>query len=514
MQCTAYFIKHRAPVVSWCSGRTVGCMSSRIPELLKRAYRSFRSARMTIVILSVLLGLYFLGLIIPQRELMPSTEAYAAWKTAYPNLTAVIEYLQLNDIYVAPITVFFLCLFFLNLIVVIAQRLPVVLKRMYLQQGSEETVTAVRVSRETITVTTAANVDASGQKIRNFLKKRLWSIIGGDGSTTFAAVRNRYSPIGFLFFHASFFLCLVGGLLVVYTRFSGTFILAEGQEFTPDVKNFRRITRDPKMLKELHPFNLRLDRVAPRYDRDVSSDLDIDVTMSYDGREEKQRLRVNEPIRKGPLSILSQSLGFSPLMVLRTEDGRELSGSYFLLNVLNGNEDSFEFSGMPYQFTVRLFPDFIMRDGQPATRSKDLNDPVMELKVNRNGVRVFEGLLPLKQEVSFNGLRLSFADLRQWVEFYIVREYGTYVLYSGFLLGVLGLVLRLLFYQKRIWITLTQGAEGTTVMISGTSEYYTHLFRDELETFAQTLQTVLAAEEPQRTVTVPSTGKGTDHESV
>jgi len=46
----------------------------------------------------------------------------------------------------------------------------------------------------------------------------------------------------------------------MYTRFSGTFILTEGQEFTPDLKAFRRIMNDPKIMKALPPFLWPLTR--------------------------------------------------------------------------------------------------------------------------------------------------------------------------------------------------------------------------------------------------------------
>jgi hypothetical protein len=105
--------------------------------------------------------------------------------------------------------------------------------------------------------------------------------------------------------------------------------------------------------------------------------------------------------------------------------------------------------------------------------------------------------------MAFDGLVLSFPEFRYWVEFYVVREYGTTALYAGFLLGVIGLVLRLLFYQKRLVIALDGHEGGTTVSVDGRSEYYPHLFQDELDRIANALKDRVA-EESLRSAEAPS----------
>jgi hypothetical protein len=457
---------------------------------IKRAYVAFRSAKTTVIIISVLLALYFLGLVIPQKALIPTAEVYADWKAEYPVLTSVVEFLKLNEIYLSPITIVFLALFFVNLLVVMGHRIPVLLRRMYLFQDRavQQEDLAESPPTDARALIVPVHKKPSGPEIRAFLKKRFWSVVGGDGERTFVAVRNRYSPVGFLFFHASFLLCLVGGLLVMYTRFAGTFILTEGQEFVPEMTNFSRIYQQPKMLKALPPFFLRLDKVVPRYEGEVGTDLDVDMTLTYGSDAEKVRLKVNEPVERDALSILAIDLGVSPLMILRDRTGREIGGSYYYLNVLSGKEDGFSFPGSPYAFSVRFYPDFVELDGKPDSRSRELKNPVFFLKVDKKGMPVFQGFLPMRQRIAIDDLVLSFEDIRYWVEFYAVREYGNIPLYVGFLLGGIGLVMRLLFYQKTVRLWVQENENSTTIFIDGRSEYYPHAFRSELEDLSNTLE--------------------------
>jgi len=67
---------------------------------------------------------------------------------------------------------------------------------------------------------------------------------------------------------------------------------------------------------------------------------------------------------------------------------------------------------------------------------------------------------------------------------------------------VVGLVLRLLFYQKRLVIALAGHEGGTTVRVDGRSEYYPHLFQEELDRIANTLKRI--ADEIPRSADVPS----------
>lgn len=459
---------------------------------------------MTTLIIAALFVLFVLGIIIPQKQLFLSREQYERWQAANPFIAPVVETLRLNDIYVAPVTVFFFVLFFANLSVVIIHRVPVVLRRSYLsgRAGIGEDIAGIRHAVAVRSFTLRyddvhagdrenARVEDIRREIAGFLRKRLWSIIDTADTRSLLAVKNRYSPFGFLFFHVSFFLCLIGGLLITYTRFSGNLLLTVGEEFHSDMSRFRRIIKSPKIFEGLPPLGIVVEEVRATYEGAVSTDLHVKMRLKYWNDDENVVMRINEPINKGPVSILASNIGVSPLFVLRGSDGREISGGFFSLNVLKGQEDSFEFPSMPYMFSVLFYPDFAVEKGKEYSRSPELKNPVVHMKIKKDGNVIREGNIGLKQAISFDGLQVSFEDIRYWVDFLIVREYGATIVFVGFFLGTVGLVMRLVFYQKEVKMYV-EGTDGQfTVYVSGRSEYYIHSFREELDSFVSALQEML-----------------------
>lgn len=466
----------------------------------KRFFTFFRSARVTVAVIAVLSLLFFTGLIVPQKAFFQSGAAYDRWKEQYPLFSALAEFLGLNEIYTAPITVFFLVLFFANLFVVLASRVPVVLRRAYLLDADRANVDRVALKRDpgtrTIEIAKAGAGDIAARAAQA-LKRRFWFPVGPADGRSFTAVKNRYSPLGFLFFHMSFVLCLVGGLLVMYTRFSGNLVLTEGQEFHSDLKQFRTITRDPKVLKELPPISLSLKRVVPRYDRGVPTDLDVNLSIIYRGESDDRTMKINQPVKKGAVSLLAGNIGVSPLFVLKTQSGRYIDGGFVSLKVLQGEEDSFAFQGVPYTFYVKFYPDYAAEEGKEFSRSKELKNPVTRLRVQKGARIVAEGRLGLGRSVAFDSLALSFEDIRYWADFLIVREYGTVPLFLGFALGAAGLVMRLIFYQKTVKVLVEDGGQHCLLLILGHSEYYQYSFAEEMDRLAGALAGILAR--PERT---------------
>ncbi|MBI5640911.1 MAG: cytochrome c biogenesis protein ResB [Nitrospirae bacterium] len=471
---------------------------------LKDFYRFFRSPKATIIIIAVLTGLFFTGLVIPQKRFYQSRADYERWKTDNPNISFILESLKLNEIYVSPITIAFLGLFFANLAVVVGHRIPVVLRRAYLLDRARPDPDFSRIKdgpdvRAIVLrrfLRAGHDSPGSGEKedivreITGFLSKRLWSIIHMGDGRSLLAVKNRYSPLGFLFFHLSFILCLVGGLLLTYSRFSGKLLLTAGQDFYSDMTEFREI-REPRIFKAIPPIGIRVDQVEPSYEGGIGTDLKVRMRFRYKNEEQDVLVKVNEPVKKGPVAVLASNIGVSPLFVLRASDGREISGGYFILRVLKGQEDSFEMPSLPYKFHVLFYPEYAVDNGKEYSKSLELKNPVVHLRIERDEKTVYEGNLGIKKAASFDGLQVAFEDVRYWVDFMVIREYGTAPLFIGFILGCLGLVMRLVFYQKELRFYLETSEDGYKVYVAGKSEYYIHSFREDLDELVRDLQKTL-----------------------
>ncbi len=480
----------------------------KLTAFLQRSYKYFRKPKTTILLILVNLVLFVLGLLIPQKRFYPSPQEYEQWKLQNPVISAAIESLQLNEIYISPVTIVFLGLFFINLLAVVAHRIPSIMRRSYLLDRRKSLAGIEHLKEEESARKIAVDcgcrqeaAEATGRAAL-FFRKRFWTIFRA-GDSGFMAVRNRLSPIGFLLFHLSFLLCLIGGLLLVYTRFSGNLTLTEGEEFYADMTKFSIVRNDPVLFKALPNFGITVVKVTPRYDGSVGTDLNVLMRLKYETEVLDVRAKVNEPVNKGPISILPGNIGISPLFVLKKqESGEEVGGGYFSLKVLKGEEDSFEFPGMPYKVYVNFFPDFAEEKGMGTTRSLEMKNPVFQLRVEQKGKTLYEGRLKPGEPAAFDGLEISCMEIRYWVDFLVVREYGKSLLFAGFLIGAVGLVMRLIFYQKTVRVYMEYHEAVCVFFVAGRSEYYPEMFQEELDSLCHELARQLKAQG------APASGEG------
>lgn len=462
-------------------------------EHIKKIIRFFKSAKCAAITIALLIIIYFLGLVIPQKWMFSTRIEYDEWiESAWYN--RVFDFLGFSDIYLSPLTIILLAIFFINLLLVILKRVPVILKRAYLT-GEPASFSVEEMKRGT-DVKVLRSVHDTGkvtEKIKTFLKSHRYHLMKGKEEHTFMAVRNRLSPIGFLFFHASFFLLLIGGLLLAYTRFSGNLVLTEGEHFNGNMKRFYKIAQQPKIFREPLPLGLFVKKIRTYYEDDVSTDLVVDLDVRYLKDESTEVLKINEPVRKGPLSIIVQNIGVSPLFVVKDLSGRIVDGVYVSLNVLKGQRDYFELKldGL-YTFNVGFFPDYIIKDGVETSNSLELNNPAVHITVQKQFVQnVYDNTVKLHGSADIGSYTVSFEDIRYWAEFLIVKEYGKMPLNAGFILASIGLIMRLVFYQKRIRLAFESDENGSIIYIDGKGEYFQHSFRDEMGKIVKELEELL-----------------------
>jgi len=74
-------------------------------------------------------------------------------------------------------------------------------------------------------------------------------------------------------------------------------------------------------------------------------------------------------------------------------------------------------------------------------------------------------------------------ELRYWVSGIVVAERGGGILEAGFVIGLIGLVWRLLLYRREVALDW----DGERFWLVGRSEYFSERFRRELASLAATL---------------------------
>ena len=438
--------------------------------MFNKLLKYLSSLRFTILLI-ILLGMIFaIGLWVPQQRLLKTI--YLEWQRNSPSLVAFLDAVGLTTIYTSPITITLWLLFFINLSLVLWQRLPIIKNRITLSDA--KIADPVSVGGYPFRGSFPLPNDLDGEKIIGLLRKKRYTILGV--ASGFYGVKNRLAPVAFMLFHLSFFLILLGGLISVYTEFIGYIDLAQGESFQGELNRYNA-SPPPKMPEIGSPPNasLKVKSIVPRVVHNTPTGISV---LLADSHGKTHEVDINRPYSTEHTSFVFKHLGVAPLFILKdASSGMEIEKGQFKLDVLQRRPDRFGLAG--FTFTTTFYPDYVLYDGKRATRSMEFNNPVFFITVEREGKKIAEGLVPKNGVLEFAGYRLEMHDMPFWVRFYVVKQRGLSIIYAGFAIATIGVIWRLLFYRREIVGAVREQDGVRSLFVAGRSEYYKSLAEDE-----------------------------------
>ena len=449
---------------------------------LLRIFNPLRSLKLTVALIVCLSIIFLLGLTVPQKGLL-GFEAYARWRAEKPDLVAFLEFLTLTSIYRSPVTIVVWGLFFLNLIAVMMDRVPVIWKRVA-DMPIPDGVSSVAGSRQ-YEVLDGVEPEAAIATLRD----KGYRVYPDGGS--FWAVKNRISPLATVLFHLSFLLLLAGGVVSFYTHFTAETALVVGETFSGQYRVLKRakVGGEPRTV-------FTVVDIKPAYRMGVP----VGLTVTLDTPSGRKKAEINRPYTEGPLSFVIKDIDMAPLFIVRTTAGREIDGAYVKLKVLNGKEDTFSLGG--YDFAATFFPDAEFRGATtgerqglpqalqqvpgslPAGGEREVRNPAFSVSVFKNRRLTAAKTIKPGETVEFDGRRLHFAELTYWVKFLIVRQYGVGIVYAGIALMTIAISIRFLLYRRDIRGIADRG----NLHVGGRGDFYEVLFKDEFARIVQSIR--------------------------
>jgi cytochrome c biogenesis protein ResB len=256
--------------------------------------------------------------------------------------------------------------------------------------------------------------------------------------TVLFAVKHRTAPLGFLIFHVSFFLLFIGGGLIYYTRFVGVTTLVEGQE----------------------------------YEGGFPVHLGASVRLRRAGGSVSMNTRVNHPATWGPATLLIRKAGLAPGLWLQDKDGFSIDRLLVAAKTMGNEPTTIPAGDGDLSVTIEPLP-----EGSDFPSRADLSETAIRLQVTEGEREVFRGALLPGEVASWDGGRLVLEEIRYWAGFQVVEERGGAVLIFGFVLAVVGLTWRLLWYRRTVAVVW----DDQEVRLVGKGEYYRGHFKKELE---------------------------------
>lgn len=325
------------------------------------------------------------------------------------------------------------------------------------RQLANRPVLVVKVSEWEVVGGTAFD---RARALRLLRRKRFRPVL--DREDRVVGLRRRWAPLGTFLFHGAFFLVAAGFLLSMGARQESTVWVAVGEEFTGEPGQFlSRAAPRALALGGPVPPDLRftVDDIQPSFWRDelLFTSLAADLTLPSG----PATTRINRPLWVGPATFLRLSgFGYAPRYELRDREDRVLDTAFVKLNLFPpGQSDYFRLETFPHRFEIEILPDLDFDGNEPVTRSLNLVNPGVIIHVSRGKLELARAVLAQGQILAFEGLKIRFPEVRTWGELSIVRDPGIPLLFAGYLLGLVGIGLRVRGPRAEVeWLALDGGA--------------------------------------------------------
>ena len=424
------------------------------------------SLKTTVALFCLLALLLFLNVALPQERVV-GDERFQEITSASPAAHFFLVDLGLGRVSVSPVFLGFLGLFFVHLTAVLIKRTGVTIRRTRLRPPSIDTLETWAEGDRALRGSASEEIDR--RHVLTVLKGFGYRGVS-TGTSAVWSVKHRTAPLGFLLFHLSFFLICISGAAIYYTRFVGTARVVEGREFA----GFTTVIREaplggpPALSFSVHEVDMEFEEGQPVH---------LSALLRFRGPRGGRvaTTQINQPARWGTATLIVNRAGLAPLLWLQDLQGFTLDRMVVAAATLSGSPTAVPLANGLWSVELRPLVDrltFPSRD--------ELADTEFEVSVRRDDHLVFEGTLRPGQEAVFDDAVLALENLSYWAGLYIVSERGGGLLIAGFTLGIVGLVWRLMLYRREVAVVW----KGAAFTVSGRAEYFSHRFREELDTIA------------------------------
>ena len=425
----------------------------------------FKSVKLAVFLLITLAIIAIIGTIIPQGE-----ESIRFAMKLRPETFRIFSMLGLFDVYHTLWFRAILGLLTVNLIVCSIDRFPKTLKRIKAQPPVDMKRPFQDIDEDNI-LRLKGKIESITDSVREFLQKKGKEIRSKitDKEAFFYFEEGVYSHFGVYIVHLSIIMILLGGIIGSIWGFEGYMNILEGEK-----SNVVRLTRRKPLKLN---FWVRCDKfLVSYYKNGMPKEYMSELTFITGKKEIKKELRVNHPVRFCGITFYQASYGTSVedkcyLKIINSESKRsyiaelrvgqsyKIPDSDVMLKVLDIRED-FARTGPAVLLSIR--PEqgketrlLLLKNMQIAKKrlpAPMLNSPMFNSSIVKPYTFVIEQI-PVRY---YTGLQVS-------------RDPGVPIVWAGFFMLIMGLMITFFTSHRRIWVRLTKKDGEVEVAVSGMS---------------------------------------------
>ena len=464
--------------------------SESLYRSLVAVWRTLRSMRTALILLLVVAVASVFGSLVPQAPIAPG--AVADLFVDHPLLARLYRSVGLFDVYGSW---WFTLTYVLLLISLASCLIP---RTRLLARGLRQRPQPVRELeglRHFAEAVVPGGPESALERSRRVLRRRRFRVV--PVAPGLAAEKGGAREWGSLVFHWSLFVLLVGVVVGKGFGFTGRATVIEGQTWTEDFDAAYRPTGLPKDF---------VSRVR--------------VTGSDGEPAGEHEIRVNDPLSVEGVKIYQQGYGWAPVIEVR-QDGRLLAGQPVVFVTDAPDDQRIPWRGVlklpslrpQVGLELRLFPDPVAGVvGAPMLEARDpflvfdawrgdlrLTAAQSVFRLDKAGLEPFaEGGLGVGQTRELpGGIEVTFRELREYTQFLVKRDPGTWIMLLAAVLIVAGLLPALYSSRRRVWVrAVPADGEGTLLQVGGFALQRKAAFEEEFAEISGELGTVRSSWSP------------------
>ena len=483
-----------------------------IAGMLRWTWRQLTSMRIALVLLFLLSLAAIPGSILPQNSIDPTkvTSFFAAHKHWAP----VLNDLRLFDVFESPWFGAIYGLLFISLIGCIVPRSWAHFKAMRTAPPA-----APRNLRR-LPVHASFSTAAESEEILTLAAKRLKgrrfkAVRGTDRAGGWVSAEKGYlRETGNLLFHLSLIGILIGVAMGHFFGFKGAALVTEGTGFSDTPLGYASLTLGPAVSTQdlpdfsftLNKFDASYQEAGDQFAQPRTFDAYVTFKSTQGAKPKNVDVQVNSPLTVNGTNVFLEGHGYAPVVEVKDAKG---DVTYDGPTIFLGQDEYFDSSGAikapartkggtDLGFQGWFLPTAFVQSGQmPASVFPAPNAPMLilsaysgslnmnggaeqsvysldttdmkQLDVKKSGAAAASGnALELKvgQTVALpNNLgSITFVGVRQWAQFNIAYDPGQKIVLPAAVLAVLGLIGSLGIRRRRVWVRVTEQADGTRLV--------------------------------------------------
>jgi cytochrome c biogenesis protein len=477
-----------------------GSPTPPLGELLRQAWREFRSMRTALVLLFALAAASIFGSLFPQRPISP--QRVEQYLLDHPAAGPVLDRLGMFDVFGSA---WYTAVYVALLAALVACLLPRTrsLVRMLRSRPPRASARFARYHNHAV-LAAAVPPEQATEAARRVLGGRRYRLAGHPGGEL-AAEKGYLREAGSLLFHVSFLLLLVGLAYGKGFGYRGQISVVEGEEAANARVNYDSFTPGRFFGPDQLPrFTLRLDDFANAFHPDGTPSRYAASLTALDptgGQIRRQTVTVNHPMTVDGVRVFQSDYGYAPVVRVTVkgrggkpvtpQDGPLLTLRDPATEVSNGAV-KLPMLDPQVGLDVTMFTGLLTGDG-PDGRPTLANDPRLinpvlvvfgwrgdlnadraqsVFTLDRSGLRPLADrplVIPLGGERELPGGlgTVAFTGVKQYSVLTLARDPGVPLVAAGAALVLVGLLPSLYVTRRRVWVRADPAPGGARVELAG-----------------------------------------------